>query len=424
MNLKKNDPQKISNAVAGIESWLETISNPRGYCGPVVAREAVSMRYCGPGFDWRYEGLLDAQATLFKSSADERYLDRMESDLEAICSAQLCDGSFRNSYFEFNPCEGGMPYEPAMLAATCRAAIVLRDAGRALPADLENVLDRFVERRLVRNLWSRLLRTFNDWMQSDFKFYSAASVATCIEMLAECSRLGVEVDGLNEYIEQAADSLLLLQIEKGAALGGVPISNREDAPATVWSTARALVGLDWAARNTGSEKYQTGLEKGLQFIGSRLSAERATGSYLSGENHSARRALIFGELANSLNAVGRIGRLKDLDLDHWLSLILDEQRPSGAFKTASGFGSRAGTLDWRDCLPVCGWIAQIYAYLARFHSGTLGSFSAQPWSTDVMVAGQRAVFEESERSFLLRDSKNKQIYFWEKGASWAKRCDL
>ncbi len=49
--------------VHGVEAWLEGsrveyAGGGGGYGGPVVHWWRDSLLFCGPGFDWRYEGVI------------------------------------------------------------------------------------------------------------------------------------------------------------------------------------------------------------------------------------------------------------------------------------------------------------------------------------------------------------------------------
>jgi hypothetical protein len=249
-------PDSNENAVAGMENWIATLRVRNGYGGPSIGPDGDSLSYCGTAFDWRYEGFLDGCAALYRATGQADYLDRIERDLRAICSAQLLNGTFRNSWFDQNPYEGGMPYEPALLAAACRARTVLTESGRSAPAEFDRALELFVETRLLNELWNRLLHTFNDWLQSRFEYYTPHAVAAAIELLMDYADLTEDWPRLKPYVIGAADSLLTLQCSSGSLSGGIPLSNQRGSAFSPAMAARCAPALIKAADKTGQEKYR------------------------------------------------------------------------------------------------------------------------------------------------------------------------
>ena len=226
MNSAKIEPNTTAVALGRLEVWLDSMRGAGGYYGPVVGLRSLAMAYCGPGHDWRWEGLLDGWAERHARTAEPLFLDRMEQALRDLVAAQLLNGTFRNSAFDANPVEGGMPHEPAMMAAAIRACVVLKRAGRRLPDGTAAMLERFVEERLLRELWNKQLHTFNNWLQSDFDSYAPTAVAAVSEVLLGYAELTGTGARLEPYLLGAGASLLACQFSSGPLAGALPTSER------------------------------------------------------------------------------------------------------------------------------------------------------------------------------------------------------
>jgi len=423
MNFQNLDVTEVPDAQAGLEAWLETIRSPAGYYGPVVGTRGHSVRYCGPAFDWRCEGLLDGHGKMYRATGDDSYLDRTEVDLGNIRAAQLLNGTFRNSWFEFNPFEGGMPHEPAVMAAVCRARRLLAEAERPVQPELDDMLERYVDRHLIHELWNRMLHTFNDWLQSDFENYTPHAVAAAIELLIEYADVTDDWKRLEHYVVGAADSLLDVQDEHGA----IPLSNRRGSAVCPAFAARCVPALLAAAERTGTEKYQKAAEALLHFVRQQARPEGGFTYLVLQGRPNALRPDITGATAGALNALSRAGVLEEQDLSLQIPYILARQMENGAFSTATGFGDstcRASLHDWRDVLPVCGWIDKIYCLLADVHPGTTGQFTATSVTRTVTVKRRRAEYTENTGTIEIRRIGGEQLFLWKKGARWASVCSL
>jgi hypothetical protein len=380
------------------------------------------MDYCGAAFDWRCEGLLDGYAAIYRATKNADYLNRIEQDLRAICSAQLLNGSFCNSWFDLNPYEGGMPYEPAMLAAACRARALLVEAGRPIPDGLDQTLELFVETRLLNELWSRLLHTFNDWLQSNFEYYTPHAVAASIELLIDYTELRGDWNRLEHYIIGAADSLLAVQCMGGIFDGGIPLSNRSGSAFSPTTAARCIPSLVKTAQKTGQEKYRQAALRLTDFVRRHALPQGGHVFLLFNGKPQQQTPLFIGAAADVANAFARAELLVPEDTQHLEKLLAGKQMATGAFRTACGFGNPAGRPrepDWRDLLPCCGWQDKIYSYLARQHSGQLGSFSPEEIRHPVLVRGRRGEYIETARSMRLLNHAGKIVYHWDKGSKWA-----
>ncbi|MDK2858795.1 MAG: hypothetical protein PWQ29_1675 [Verrucomicrobiota bacterium] len=420
-------PDSNENAVAGMENWIATLRVRNGYGGPSIGPDGDSLSYCGTAFDWRYEGFLDGCAALYRATGQADYLDRIERDLRAICSAQLLNGTFRNSWFDQNPYEGGMPYEPALLAAACRARTVLTESGRSAPAEFDRALELFVETRLLNELWNRLLHTFNDWLQSRFEYYTPHAVAAAIELLMDYADLTEDWPRLKPYVIGAADSLLTLQCSSGSLSGGIPLSNQRGSAFSPAMAARCAPALIKAADKTGQEKYRQAAVALADFV--RRQAQPGGGfAFLVFNDRPVRQfPIITGAVADIVNSFERAGLLLPNDTEHLETFLAGKQMETGAFISAVGSADPSGRSalpDWRDILPCCGWQDKIYSFLARQHNGRQGTFQPAEVRRPVRVRGRCGEYIENENFMCILNRVGKTLYLWEKGSKWAGICLL
>ncbi len=440
-----------ATAISRLDAWLASMGGPVPG-GPVVGLRGVSMAFAGPGFDWRIEALLDAWCTLHARTGDARFLDRVEAALRALAAAQLPNGAFRNSAFEFNPFEGGMPHEPAIVAAGLRARAVLLAAGRPAPAEFGAAAERFVERRLMSELWNRSLRTFNDWLQSEYDTFAPASVAASVETLLGWSAMAGQAPQCAPYIEGAAASLLAVQRSGGALDGAFPASNRGGDSANPYLAARVLPALAALHRHTGDAKYRESAERLDGFL---RRTERAEGGwpFLVHAGRPPTDGPVFAGGAAGIEVCRARAGLAPASSPRTLAFVLAQQSEAGGFGTATGFpGGHGRRPDWRDVVPVAGWNAMILHRLALDAAGPLPSVPA-PGAVrrEVRVNGHPAVWTETADGFAMLNIEHRTsntehrttdaepgtrnsergtpspeppdaaslLYAWKRGAGWA-----
>lgn len=427
MNLEKPETQAVAQALGQLENWLATMRGDGGYYGPVVGLRGTAMGWCGPGHDWRWEGLLDGWVARHRRTGSPVYLERVTQALTDLRQAQQANGTFRNSYFENNPFEGGMPYEPAMMAAVLRAVRYLQEQQKPCPVGTTAMIERFVEQRLIKELWNKVLRTFNSWLQSDFEVYSPPAVAAIVETLCDYAELTGTESRVAPYLEGAAASLLHSQLQKGPLAGALPVSNREGASASPYLAARCLPALVRLHRRSGETPLAAAADALTDFV---AKAWLPTGGlpFMVYANRPPRTAPLFiGAAAGTLVALDRAGRLEDAAALAPLRWLLARQTASGAFDTAVGFGTGApapARPDWRDVLPVCGWADKVYDLLTRLGMDPVPAAAAMaPVNRPVLIKGQPAEFAEDADSMALRRGKE-DWFVWKKRQPWPEVCRL
>jgi len=423
-----NNSNAPAAAFGALDGWLESLRGEGGYYGPVVGLRGTAMAWCGPAHDWRWEGLLDGWVSRHRHTADPNFLDRIEGALRDLQGAQLADGSFRNSCFEQNPMEGGMPHEPAVMAAVLRAGRHLREAGRAWPEGSEAMLERFVEKRLIKSLWNKTLRTFNNWLQSDFDIYAPPAVAAIVETLFAYGELTGTAERWTPYLAGAAESLLKSQFRDGPLAGALPVSSTDRASASPYLAARCLPALTLLHHGTGDRRFAEAGDRLADFVkrGFRTAGGIACMAFAGRPQRVA--PLFAGATAGAMWALCRAGRMDEALWNTQRDWLLALQTDSGGFDTAVGFGSGLPPRDppdWRDALPAYGWAAHVYALLAhrvaapapcqRKESGVV--------RRDVMVRGRRAVMAEDVETITIRD-RAEPLYVWRKRTVWPEVCLL
>ncbi len=416
----------VDMAVGRLEGWLATMGGSAGYYGPVVGLRGVSMAWCGIGYDWRWEGLLDGWTTLHRRTKDPVHLDRMDAALNALTSAQLANGTFCNSYFENNPFEGGMPYEPALMAAVLRTLSYMREIAHPWPVGTAEMVERFVEERLIKELWNKVLKTFNNWMQSDFERYSPPAVAAIVEILCDYAKLTDSAERLAPYIVGAANSLLACQFRDGPRMGALPLSNQEGSDVSPCMAARALPAFARLQQQTGDARFATAGDALERFVRNSFLPDGGI-AVMAFAHRSTRLAPLFvGATADTLRSFERAGRYDATLMRTQIPWLLSHQTASGGFDTAVGFEDGRGSKrlpDWRDVIPVCGWTDKIYGLLAGLVEKPVSLVSGGPVSRSVRVRGEEALFMEDNVSMTLQ-SKNTDWFNWRKRTVSPLTCRL
>lgn len=411
--------QDAARALGRLMAWLDTMRTGTGHGGPVVGLRGVSMACCMAGFDWRWEGLLDGWIELHRRTGEPVWLDRMDEALRTIASAQLANGTFRNSCFEFNPFEGGMPHEPAMIAAALRARARLVSEGRTPPAAFDEAVARFVSERLVRELWSKLLRTFKNWMQSDFERCTPSAVAAAVEVLDAWTAISGDTHAHDAHLEGAGASLLAAQLRQGPAAGGFPSTHPGPASANPYLSARILPALERLFARTNDARYSECALRAADFL--RRHARPGGGfPFLVHTDRPATAAPVFvGATAGVLVALHRAGQAGAVPEDPHIRFVLAHQSSAGGFDTAEGFDARRGAApDWRDVVPVCGWADKIHHLLAILGGHPAGGGPTGRVSRPVRVRGGDALYEEDDGR--MRISAGDRVFLeWHKGRPWA-----
>jgi len=418
-------PVALSKAVARLESWFSSIRDERGYYGPSVGANGWNMAYCGPSFDWKYEGLFRAYAARGQSTGKSIYLDLIGQDVDAILRAQWRNGCFSVSHFENNPCEGGMPHEPAMLSAVCRVLPLLDTHGNGQLSRVYDVIEKYVSEYLIRLLWNKTLRTFNSWPTSDFVSYNPHCVASALELLIHYAALTNAGDRFESYILEGGKSILASQITEGPLRGGIPAASLDCGEVYPYWAIRCAPALRLLAQKTQAAEFSNALALLMEFVRPYAGAVTTCPRAVYADRPPCAFPFIVGAGADM------VLRLLDAELiDRDAALrqaesLIRHQLPTGAFRTAVGFGGRKRARDWRDFMPVCGWQDKIYALLSLFSSGeSPDAEGVTPFETEVRVLWRRVQFRETADEIVLKKRNGATLYQWRKKTPWPSVCLL
>ena len=362
-----------------LEAWLETQRVPArdgcpgGYGGPVAHWWRDSLDYTGPGFDWRYEGIIYGYLALYERTGAGCWLQKATRAGDDLLAAQLPNGHFLWSQFEQNPGTAGTPHESAVCSGLLALARVLRDAGqlgweRFLDAARRN-LDSFA----FGLLWDAEALVFRDDPAQPSCVPN--KVATHVEALFRRVDLTGEHDLLERYARPSLDAILRHQVRRpGDRMDGAIAQNSFGGIVVhkyfPYYVARCIPALLEAAERLADSRYLEAALAAGQFIC--VAQERDGGLpqvlYSDGRmNRYPRWIAAVGDVLRALELLLPHGLRAELGpLRAWL---MAGQLPSGAFATGQGFGAivtqrRNAPGDTRDTLGVVGWNDKAFRYLA------------------------------------------------------------
>jgi hypothetical protein len=431
---------RLAIAVAGLESWLERMRSQSagqagyvGYGGPVVHWWRDSLLYCGPGFDWRYEGIMLGYLALYRRAHNPYWLKKAMRAGDDLLAAQLPNGNFPNSGFELNPTPAGTPHEAAVDVGLLALAAELRRAGVA-DADSSAYLDaahRNIECFYVARLWDSQARVFRD--DPTRPSFVPNKSATLVEALFRLADLTGDERWQVVYVRPTLDAIVRHQIrETGHALdGGIAQSSSGRvlvAKYFPYYIARCIPALLEGARRFGDGQY---LEAALR-AGVFLQRVRDPDGgfpqvvYPHGRfNRYPRWIAALGDILRAFELLRPCGL--SIDVEPTRNLLVAGQLPSGAFKTAVGFSSKvsqrqpAGPGDMRDYLPVVGWNDKTFHYLASHAEPYFDEQPAAvtPTRVDCTFQGRAAVLRHDDRATELQQG-NRVMIRWRHDAQWAE----
>ena len=427
MNSPGTDPTLLARTVAGLEAWLAGVAvQGGGLGGPTIGLRGASLMFCGEGFDWRVEAMLDARGALFAATGEERHLDGISADLERLAGAQLLNGKFRNSWFDANPFEGGMPHEPAVLAAGFRALRVLEKGARKPPSSFLPAAERYLFGHMLKWLWNHATHTFKDWEISDFERYSIASAAAGVELMIEWIRRCGDFPDSEYHIRSAARSILALQDPLGAMEGAVHPSNRGPGGVSPFLAARCLPALRLAADHLREQEFRAAADRLAGWLFRQALPGGGFPRLVYEHRSPGFRPMLTGTVAGLLHDTRRAGFGSTAQFAPHISWLVARRTPTGALRNGEGFGRIWRTPsrpDWRDVLPIHAWQAMALAFLAPGAvKGTVAEI-APVERMPVTVGLRRARYSEDTARIAVELEGGRPVYLWRKGADWAECCE-
>ncbi|HEX2037878.1 MAG TPA: hypothetical protein VHS99_27210 [Chloroflexota bacterium] len=442
-------PSQAGLAMARLDTWLQSLrSTPAteqggcaGYGGPVVHWWRDSMLFCGPGFDWRYEGIIHGYLTLFRRTGHQAWLERAVRAGDDLLAAQLETANFRHSGFELNPVGAGTPHEAAAdIGLLALAAALKREAAAPAPSGLGAwrpylaAAQRNLSQFYVGTLWDEVGRRFaDDPGRTSFVPNKAATVVEALFLLADLTGDEVWID---RYALPTLDAILTHQVRRpGHPLHGGIVQNSLRGTVVEkyfpFYVARCVPALVAAAGWHAGQRY---LEAAMAAGAFLLRWRDPDGAfpqvvYAQGRvNRYPRWVAGLGDILRAIELLRPHGlQLSSAELERSRQWLAGHQLPHGAIPPAEGFAAQvsqrppAGPPDLRDLMPVAGWADKAFRYLAEsadLPAAAPGSAAAEPVVLPCSVHGRAATYREDATTVeVILDGA--VYYRWLKGETWA-----
>lgn len=410
--------ERIAQAIADLDAWLETMRQPGGYGGPVAHWWQHRFQYTGPGLDWRYEGILIGYALLRQKTHGEVWLDRLRTAAADLIDGQLPSGAYPASRFEANPDVLGTPHEAA-------ASLGLLAARPEL--DGEPQVRRVVERNL-----QHLVQSLQDGPGLADRPGGRERVPNKLATMAQTLMTWADVSGDGQALALARtclDDVLRFQVTAGRNAGAVhqyaPDGAHGDGRFFPYYAARCVPPLMLGAQVFGTPPYAASAEAIVAFLDRTMSPDGSWPQvvYSSGRRSEWPRWIAgVGDIAYAYVATGKAPPIAAMER------LLAAQQPSGAFPTAEGFASRIRQTeqpgpDIRDVFPVVGWNDKVLRLLATLlpEAVPLPPPNTAPVRLTVREGRVAATYVEDTRSIRVHGA-TEDLYVFEKARPWARIC--
>jgi uncharacterized protein YyaL (SSP411 family) len=422
------DPSQIDLAVARLDAWLDTMRGPFGYGGPVCHWWRQSLLYTGPGFDWRYEGIIHGYLTLWQRTAEARWLHKARRAADDLLAAQLSNGNYPASSFEANPAPAGTPHEVAADLGLLSLALALKKLADPASEHYAQAARCNLQAYYLDKLWDSSTHSFRDHpLVPSFVPNKAATAAQAFFALSE---LDGDDHWAVEYALPNLDRILAHQVTTSSPLHGAIAQNSFGShiepkymPFYIARCIPALCeGYEWSrqARFLDAALEAMGFVSRLVQDGGSLPAALYPHHQ---RNHYPQWVAALGDILRIADLLRSYGFT--VDLSPLEATMLSGQDPSGGIRTAHGFAARedglpSGPPDLRDLLHVAGWADKTFHFLATRVTGRpLPPASCQPFHTDCSFHGLRlSLYEDHQR--LQATHQGRAIYLWLKGETWAR----
>lgn len=422
---------EIDRAVLLLDAWLESMRTPDGYGGPVAHWWQDCLHFTGVGLDWRYEGIILGYLNLYERTGNGRWLAKARRAGDDLVRGQLPGGNYRNSSFELNPYCGGTPHEAACDVALLSLARVLRQLGdSAWEGYLLAAEHNLTEYHLGR-LWNGDIQGFGNSI--DNPAFTPNKSATIVEALFALSELQRDEEPVERYGLPTLRTILEHQIEApGQHLDGAidqnSLAGRMGHRYFPFYNARCVPALLKGYEYTGDERYRDAAWRVVSFIqGTRL-ADGSFPQVVYGNGKVNRYPMWIAGAGDILRAMrlASISGMGVLDEDT-LDWMLSGQDESGGIRTAFGFSAQVDQRscgeapEFRDLLPVCGWVDKAFRYLTGRTGGQVALSDAPTGTTELHCTfqGESAEYREDQTAIEVK-VHGKSVYHYRKGANWAE----
>jgi hypothetical protein len=421
----------VDQAVARLDAWLETLRGPdgeRGYGGPVAHWWRQGLLYTGPGLDWRYEGIIAGYLALWHQTGAQHWLDKARRAGDDLVRAQSPGGNYPASAFELNPASAGTPHEAACDLSLLSLARALRTAAFEGWEIYLSAAERNLQAFYLGRLWEPEARAFRD--SPELPSFVPNKTATACEALFLLAEMRGEAHWVEQYALPALERILAYQVKGGPLAGAIAqnsIGSRVVEKYLPYYISRGVPGLLRGYEWTQEARFADAALCAMRFVACWAQAD---GSLPVAVYPHGRVNRYPGWIA-ALGDVLRAGELCrpcgfDADLSAMRSRLLAGQSASGGIRTASGFAAQAGGRpralpDLRDLLPVAGWCAMAFRYLAegRDSASALAKARVEATEEDCTLGGQAMHLRETEATLEV-SARGQVVYRWCKGMPWAE----
>ncbi len=354
-------PSVISQALANLDAWLQTMRQPGGYGGPVAHWWRDQLRYTGPGLDWRYEGILIGYSTLWDKTGQEVWKNRVVTAATDLLQGQHPDGSYAMSRFEQNPGRLGTPHEAA-------ASLGLLKSRHVHQTDAFIQVARRNLDNLIAKLWDRSSQGFND------KPRVLGRVPNKLATLGEAFCVLYQVTDQQKYLDfgqRAFKDVARFQVLSGRNHGAIhqfsPDNRHGDGRFFPYYNARCVPPLVQAA-NVIDSSYHHVAQQIMKFLNACVNADGSWPQIVYQGGARAEYPRWYAGSADILRAYQVMGEALPANS---LARLLASQLPSGGFPTGEGFLRKTRSKapldppDYRDVLPVVGWNDKVLRFLGE-----------------------------------------------------------
>lgn len=425
-----SDAQRVAN----LDAWLETMRGPDGYGGPVVHWWQNCLSYTGAGLDWRYEGIISGYLTLWRRTGQAAWMDKARRAGGDLLRGQLPSGNYRHSNFELNPYSGGTPHEAAADLGLLRLASALRQAGYNDWELYAQAAENNLRRYYLERLWDGKVHAFRD--SPDVPSLVPNKACTLVEALFAWAELRDTDEPVERYALPTLRAVVALQVKTPRRLAGA-ISQNTIREAVVdayfpYYIARCIPALLQAGEWTDDVRWLDAATAAGEFIVRHMGEDGLLPQALYGRGRGGnlnRFPQWIAPLGDVLRALEQLRPYSfNPDASVMRSALQAGALPSGGFATARGFAAQINQRfspvappDFRDVIPVVGWLDKTFAWLAK--RVPKGEPLPPPQTADValncIAHGRPAQWRETAEEMTL-SAGGRTLYHWRKGESWAR----
>jgi len=411
--------------VGQLHRWIESMRVAGGYGGPVSHWWRHSLRYTGPGLDWRYEGIIHGYLNLYDSTGDDTWLQVAQTAGQDLVDGQLATGNYQSSGFERNPEFGGTPHEACVSGALLRLARVCRADGSEWEY-FATTARRNLQWHLDA-LWRNSEDTFSDTVGTES--FVPNKIASTVAAFLYLSRLLDDDSIIEEIVKPATETIFELQVSTGPQRGAihqlwVPDGGEKgDGKFFPLYIARCIPPLLAVGDATGDERFTEAAVSAGDFL---ARVQQADGSfpqvvYESGhQNVYPKWVAGVGDILRAYEALDARGHgLETWSVEAWFCSGFDD---CGALRTAEGFGRVIGAGDqpqFVDLLHVVGWNDKAFRWLTSRVEEVDGGETGES-RVDCTLDGSRGTFVESADRIGFVPEGRGASYEWDKTSRWAQ----